>query len=77
MNDFQFMLSAYVSLYKNNNMETKTTKESLINEIIRSSKFYDNPDELRIRDLKSVQFIHKMISAPKSKFISHFSHSRF
>lgn len=54
-------------------MKINTNKENMINDIINHSPFYDNPDELRIRDIKSVEFIHKMISARKSKFISHFS----
>ena len=58
-------------------MKTNMNKENMINDIINCSPYYNNPDELRIRDLKSVEFIHKMISAPKSKFISHFSLSKF
>lgn len=54
-------------------MKTNLNKESLINDIINQSPYYNNPDELRIRDLKSIAFIHKMTSAPKSEFISHFS----
>ncbi len=71
------MLSAYVNLFKTKKMETKMTKESMINEIIKSSRYYNKPDELKIREFKSVEFIYKMTSAPKSKFISHFSLSRF
>lgn len=60
-------------------MTTKqmSTKERLINEIINRSPFYNNPEELRIRGIQSVEFIHKMITAQKSKFISHFSVTRF
>lgn len=60
-----------------NYMKTNMNKENMINDIINYSPYYNNAVELRIRDLKSVEFIHKMISAPKSKFISHFSLSKF
>jgi hypothetical protein len=51
----------------------KTDKENMIRDIVNSSPFYNNPNELRIRDFESVKFIHKMVSARKSEFVSHFS----
>lgn len=57
-------------------MRTITDKERMINDIIQNSRFYNNPKELRIREFKSIEFIHKMVTAPKSKFICHFSQSR-
>lgn len=47
----------------------ETAKENMIRDIINNSPFYDNPDELRIRDFKSVKFIHNMIPTPKCKFV--------
>lgn len=57
------------TIFKMKKAKKITDKERMINDIIQYSRFYDNPDELRSREYKSIKFIHTMVTAPKSKFI--------
>jgi hypothetical protein len=57
-------------------MNCQLTKEELIQEIVNFSEFYDDPEALRIRDFKSVKFIHRLTAFPKCKFISKCSLAR-